>query len=136
MIRGSKFGLTGGIARYILVVALVAACSDDNALDPARECFGPLALTVVSGTPPQFTWTAPCAVARLAVFEVPSVGASQLVWDVRSDPPRILSPVRYGERPGGATEAQAPAALRPGGTYQVRVYNAAEVAVGSASFVP
>jgi hypothetical protein len=68
--------------------------------------------------------------------KVPSTDGSQLVWDVRSDPPRILSPVRYGERPRGATEAQAPAALRSGGTYQVRVYNAAEVAVGSASFVP
>jgi hypothetical protein len=121
--------------RCLLLVALLTACSDD-ALEPARECFGPLALTVVPGTPPQFTWTASCAVARLAVFETPTIDGSQLAWDVRSDPPRIVSPVRYGQRPGGATEAQAPAVLRPGATYQVRVYNAAQVTIASASFVP
>ena len=121
--------------RCLLFVGVLASCSDENALEPVRECFGPLAVTVSSTTPPVFTWTAPCAVARLAVIEPPSLGLTQFAWDVRSDPPRIVSPVTYGTRPGGSTEVQAPAALRSGETYQVRVYSAAQAAIGTASFV-
>jgi hypothetical protein len=120
----------------MVIGTLLSACNDETALEPPAECFGPLAVTVVSGTPPQFTWTTPCAVARLVVVKPPSLDASQFAWDVRSDTPRILSPVRYGEVPRGATEAYGPDPLRPGDTHQVRVYNAAQLVIGSASFVP
>jgi hypothetical protein len=117
------------------LTALVASCGDD-ALQPARECLGPMAVTVSAEPTPLFTWTVPCAASRLVVLATPSGGAAQIVWDVRSDPPGIVSPVRYAQRPGGTTEAVAPATLTSGATYQVRVYSAAQVAIGTASFVP
>lgn len=97
---------------------------------------GPISLTVSSGTPPQFTWTAACAVARVVVLEPPALDLTSIVWDVHSAPPRILSPVRYGVRPSGSTEEHPPEALRAGETYQVRVYSDAQIVIGSASFTP
>jgi hypothetical protein len=123
------------VSGSLVLLTAVNACEDD-AFAPPRECLGPLSLTVSSGTPPQFTWTAACAVARVVVFEPPSLDQTSLVWDVRSAPSRILSPVRYGVRPSGAAEEHAPEALRSGDTYQVRVYSDAEIVIGSASFVP
>jgi hypothetical protein len=119
----------------VALVAMQSAC-DDDAFGPPRECVGPISLTVSSGTPPQFTWTAACAVGRVVVLEPPSLDLTSIVWDVRSAPPRILSPVRYGVRPTGATEEQPPEELRAGETYQVRVYSDAQIVIGSASFTP
>jgi hypothetical protein len=122
----SKLALCGCFA----LVALLAACEDDG-LEPPRECTGPMSLTVSSGTPPQFTWTVACAVGRVVVHDATSV-----VWDVRSAPPRILSPVRYGVRPSGSTEEHAPEALNAGETYHVEVYSDAQIVIGGASFTP
>lgn len=134
--------MTGGGARRRLaaigslaLVAVLSAC-DDDAFEPPRECTGPISVTVSSGTPPQFTWTAACAVARVVVLEPPSLDLTPIAWDVRSAPSRILSPVRYGVRPTGATEEQPPEELRAGETYQVRVYSDAQIVIGSASFTP
>ena len=123
------------LSRALPLVALLAACEDDG-FEPPRECQGPISLIVSSGTPPQFTWTAACAVARVTVHEPPSLDLTSIVWDVRSAPPRILSPVRYGVRPSGATEEHAPEALVAGETYQVQVYSDAQIVIGSASFTP
>ncbi len=117
-------------------IALLAAVGCEDGFEPPRECTGPISLTVSSGTPPQFAWTAACAVARVVVLEPPVQGTTAIAWDVRSAPPRILSPVRYGVRPTGATEEQAPAALRAGETYRVQVYSDAQIVIGSASFSP
>src|SRR5688572_23131829 len=115
--------MTRETLRPYLLLPLLFACNDETALEPPPACFGPVAVTVVAGAPPQFTWTTPCAVARLAVFAPPNLDLPQIAWDVRSDTPQILSPVVYGERPRGATVAIAPAVLRSGETYQVRIYN-------------
>jgi hypothetical protein len=112
------------------LAALLNAC-DDDAFESPRECTGPISLTVSSGTTPQFTWTAACAVGRVAVHD-----ESSLIWDVRSAPPRIVSPVRYGVRPSGATEEQPAEALEAGKTYHVEVYSEAQIVIGSASFTP
>lgn len=121
---GRKVVLWGSFA----FSALLTGCEDDGFESP-RECQGPISLTVSSGTPPQFMWTAACAVGRVVVHDATSV-----VWDVRSAPPRILSPVRYGVRPPGATEERAPEPLDPGGTYRVEVYSDVQIMIGSASF--
>ena len=112
------------------LVAVLTAC-DDGGFEPPRECQGPISLAVSSGTTPQFTWTAPCAVGRVIVHDATSV-----IWDVRSAPARILSPVRYGVRPSGATEEQAAEALSTGETYHVAVYSDAQIVIGGASFTP
>jgi hypothetical protein len=123
------------VCASVALVAVHTAC-DDNTLEPPRECNGPLSLTVSSGTIPLFTWTAPCAVARLAVLEQRVLGDEPVVWDVLSEPARIVSPVRYGVRPSSATEAESAVALRSGGTYQLRVYSDAQIVIGSALFTP
>jgi hypothetical protein len=136
-----KTSVVAGVRRATVVGGTLVllgggtAC-DDNALEPPRECAGPIALVVSSSTPPQFSWTLPCAVARVVVLEPPVQGTSAVAWDVRSAPPRIVSPVRYGDRPSGATEEEAPSALRSGDKYQVRVYSDAQIVIGSASFIP
>ena len=114
----------------LALVALLTACEDDGFESP-RECQGPISLTVSSGTPPQFMWTAACAVGRVVVHDATSV-----VWEVRSAPARILSPVRYGVRPSGATEEQTPEPLNAGETYHVEVYSEAQIVIGSATFTP
>ncbi|MDQ4080492.1 MAG: hypothetical protein M3125_07005 [Gemmatimonadota bacterium] len=119
----------------LALVAVLSACEGDG-FEPPRECMGPISLTVSSGTPPHFTWTAPCAVARVVVFEPPTLDATSLMWDVRSAPPRILSPVQYGVRPLGSTEEHAAEALVAGETYQVQVYSDVQIMIGSASFTP
>jgi hypothetical protein len=111
-------------------IALLAGCDNDGFESP-RECQGPISLTVSSGTPPQFVWAAACAVGRVVVHD-----AASIIWDVRSAPARILSPVRYGVRPSGATEEQAPEPLTPGESYHVEVYSDAQIVIGSASFTP
>ena len=114
----------------LALVAALGACEDDGFESP-RECQSPISLTVSSGTPPQFMWTAACAVGRVVVHDATSV-----VWDVRSAPARILSPVRYGVRPSGATEEQAPEPLNAGETYHVEVFSDAQIVIGSATFTP
>ena len=123
------------VALSLALVAVLNGCEDDG-FEPPRECTGPISLTVSSGTPPHFTWTAACAVARVVVFEPPSLDLTSVVWDVRSAPPRILSPVQYGVRPLGSTEEHAAEGLRAGVTYQVQVYSDAQIMIGSASFTP
>lgn len=134
----SKVGVRGArlVPGFFLVIGVATGCTDDEFLEPPRECAGPLSLTVSSGTPPQFTWTVPCAVARVVVLEPAGQGGAAIAWAVRSAPPRIVSPVRYGERRSGATEEQPPAALRSGETYEVRVFNEAQIVIGTASFTP
>jgi hypothetical protein len=114
----------------LALVALLPGCDDDGFESP-RECQGPISVVVSSGTPPQFTWTAACAVGRVVVHD-----ATAVVWDVRSAPARILSPVRYGVRPSGATEEQAPEPLEAGETYHVEVHSDAQIVSGGATFTP
>ena len=110
------------------LVTVLTGCEGDG-FEPPRECQGPISLTVSSGTPPQFMWTAACAVGRVVVHD-----ATSAVWDVRSAPARILSPVHYGMRPSGATEELAPEPLDAGETYHVEVYSDAQIVIGSATF--
>jgi hypothetical protein len=119
-----------GLCTSFALVALLTACEDD-AFGSPRECQGPISVVVSSGTSPHFTWTAACAVGRIVVRDATSV-----VWDVRSAPARILSPVRYGVRPSGATEEQAPAPLNAGETYHVAVHSDAQIVIGGATFTP
>lgn len=76
------------------------------------------------------------AAFSLALLEPPSLDLTSVTWDVRSAPPRILSPVQYGVRPLGSTEEHAAEALVAGETYQVQVFSDAQIMIGSASFTP
>lgn len=122
-------------ALSLALVAGLSACEEDG-FGPPRECTSPISLTVSSDTPPQFTWTAACAVARVVVFEPPTLDATSVMWDVRSAPPRILSPVQYGVRPLGSTEEHAAEALVAGETYRVQIFSDVQIMIGSASFTP
>jgi hypothetical protein len=112
---------------------MLALPACDDSLDPPRECFAPFSITVSGGTTPDFTWTAPCGLARLVVART---NGNVVAWDIVSESRRILSPISYGEVPPGTREETGPLPLDAGVTYQVRLYNDDGIAIAASTFVP
>ena len=108
-----------------LAMALVAAgCDSDDGVEPRPLCTGFVEVAATRESRPLFTWSPNCAVARLWVGTAPVLGQSQEVaWEIRGGASGIVSGVRYGAVPRGATEEIA-ANFQPFAQLHVAVYNA------------
>jgi hypothetical protein len=104
-------------ASAVLWLGSVTACGDPPG---PGDCSGNVDLQVVEGPTPAFSWSPPCEVASLAVFD----GGGQVSWAFHTGVGRnALAPtIHYGQLPPEGIETTVPRTLRSGFGYTVRVF--------------
>ncbi len=103
---------------------IVAGCSDSVAPQGCPSATTSVGATVSGGSSPSFDWQPRCAVALLLVEDQNGgdqwvVGTPAATWSDPTAANRIVPPVRYGVRPSGTEESEAPATLAAGQPYNL-----------------
>jgi hypothetical protein len=116
----------------IVLVTVLAGCSDSPQEAPLEECpDNEVIVTVSGGVTPTFSWTPRCGMASLDVF--PSNGGAS-VWVLFSGEQAGTNPFRsgivYGQAPPSALEVTGPMPLSAGTEYTVLIYRCAGDASG------
>ena len=100
-----------------LCLGSAAACSDPPGVG---DCGGDVDLEVAEGSTPAFSWSPPCEVSSLAVFDA----GGDVYWAFNTGVGRnALTPtIHYGQLPPNGIEETAPRPLQGGYGYTVRVF--------------
>jgi hypothetical protein len=116
---------------------LVAACSDGVGPRPVQSCAHDqeVELRVSTDPVPLFTWTPPCGLASLAVWDQNQTSGWVLYTGSRAAENPLRSGIRYGNAPPEALEP-TPASPLTSGTYTVTVYRWIGDESGTGSLFP
>jgi hypothetical protein len=125
----------------LTVLTVLSACSDSN--DPTSDCPTDVAITVSTGTTPQFSWSPACRAYQVGVNA--STGPVWAIGFNFSNPAKanaISTPVSFGDSlaVGDSLVAHPVDELTPGQTYTFYVFGLTKVGqsvkLGQQTFTP
>jgi hypothetical protein len=125
----------------LTVLTVLSACSDSN--DPTSDCPTDVAITVSTGTTPQFSWSPACRAYQVGVNA--STGPVWAIGFNFSNPAKanaISTPVTFGDSlaVGDSLVAHPVDELTPGQTYTFYVFGLTKVGqsvkLGQQTFTP